>query len=449
VPLRQQSIPLSEFLSALFHALGREGLRPCILRNYEGFPSINMGNDVDLFIRPSELPRAMRALRSVEGIRIVGYAERRYVANVFLEGVSTSPGMRLQHIDFNLRLTWKGLPYLTTDAVLEAAISRSAGNLTFLVPCPAHEAVISLLASLLVGGWLKEKYFSEVQRKFARDRSDVIAALLPQFGLKPATRLVDSVIGGDCRRVLGCVRPLRVSLALRSLLRGPLRSASAIVRHYANELAVRLSPGNLETVCILGPDGCDKTTIVETLMPMLHSSAAQVEKQRRTPWLPFKRQPRESDSRAGSSAEAPTGSLTSMARVVLWLLEEWLYRFIGKKNLTLRISENSYADLLVDPEKYRYGGPTWFARLAGKLFPSADLWILLDQAAEDIQVRSREFSGTETLRQLEAYRSFVKTRKRHVILDASRTVEIVAEGAYAAIIDTLAKRAGRKLKSRF
>ena len=152
---------------------------------------------------------------------------------------------------------------------------------------------------------------------------------------------------------------------------------------------------------------------------------------------------------ANSYAEPASGSLVSMAKLVLWLLQEWLRQFIGKYNLTLRLCEGYYHDLPIDPTGYRYGGPRWFARLVGKLFPSPDLWILLDQDTEGLQSRNQGAPLTEAHRQLQAYRAFVKTRKRYVILDASKPVASVTEEAYAAIINTLAQLTDSKLKDRF
>jgi hypothetical protein len=115
----------------------------------------------------------------------------------------------------------------------------------------------------------------------------------------------------------------------------------------------------------------------------------------------------------------------------------------------LRIDESSYHDLFINPEKCGYEGPQWFARLIVRLFPSPDLRILLDPAEEALLPNHQEVLPAETLRLLEAYRSFVKTRKRCVILDASKSATSVTEEAYAAIIDTLAQRTDRQLKNRF
>jgi hypothetical protein len=440
-PLVPRGVPLNDFLPALFQALADEGLRPCVLRNYEGFPASNSGNDIDLLIHPSELPRAIRALRSIQGIRFVGYTERPYVANVFLEGITAFPGGRSLQVDFDLSLSWKGLPYLSTETVLQAAVPRQSGTLSFFTPSPVHEAIISLFASLLVGGWLKEKYFPQVQRRFTGERSEAIGALLPQFGLKAATRLVDSVIDGDRPMILGCIRSLRVSLALRSLRHRPVRSAWAVLRHYANEIAIRYSQQTLETVCVSGHDGCEITSMIDNLLPLLHSSAVIVEKRHIGQRRLFGSELGESATGADSRTVAPSGALASMANSVLWLLAEWLSQFKEKKNLTLRICDGICHELSIDPKGRRYGGPIWFARLIGKLSPSADLWILLDGATDAAQA--------ETLSYLDACRAFVKTRKSYIILDGSKPAAILMEEAYAAMINTLAHRADAQLMSRF
>jgi hypothetical protein len=449
LPLERQGVPFNEFLAALFRALAGEGVRPCVLRNYEGFPATNIGNDVDLLISVDQLPRAIRALRSIEGIRIVGYTERHYVCTVFLEGVFLAPKTRSLEVDFDFGLTWKGLPYLLTEAVLDAAIPRQANNLNFFIPSPVHQAIISLLASLLVGGWLKEKYFPGVQQTFAGERSEVIAALLPQLGLKTATQLVDTVIGGDRLKILDSVRSLRASLSLRSLLLRPYRSASGIARHYARELAVRFSPKALEIICILSPDGDTRTTIIERLIPRLHSAAKVVEKRRLWPLPPFPRESKEAQAIVGSRVGAPSGSLVLMSRAARCLVRDWLNLFTEKKNLTLCIRGSYYYDLLIAHQGQRYGIPDWFVRLIGRLLPPADLWILLEPGAEGIETSSRELPPREKARQLGAYRSFVKMRKIYVILDASKSTASVTEDAYAAIINALSRRTNQTLDKRF
>jgi hypothetical protein len=141
--------------------------------------------------------------------------------------------------------------------------------------------------------------------------------------------------------------------------------------------------------------------------------------------------------------------IISMAKAVRRLVEEWLNQFTGRRNLKLCIRESCCYELVIAPERYRYYGPVWFARLVTKLSPSLDLWILLAPAEEGSLPSHQEVLPAEILRILEAYRSFVKTKKRYVILDASKPSDSVREEAYAAIIDTLVQRTDGRLKNRF
>ena len=90
-----------------------------------------------------------------------------------------------------------------------------------------------------------------------------------------------------------------------------------------------------------------------------------------------------------------------------------------------------------------------FARLAVKMFPSLDLWILLDRPAIELQSRDEELSPAEAVRQVEQLRSFVESTGRFIILDASQPAGTVQERAYAAIVNTLSERTDNELKKRF
>ena len=188
--------------------------------------------------------------------------------------------------------------------------------------------------------------------------------------------------------------------------------------------------------------------MIKNLMPLLHSAAKSVEKRHFRLRLPFARESSGLSASADHHAQTPGGSFVSMAKIVLWLLEEWLGQFMGKKNCTLRLFDNYYHDLLVDPKRYNYRGPMWFARLVGRLTPSPDLWILLDPAAEGMQSSNHEVLPAQSPSQREAYRSFVKTRNRYVVLDAGKPAASVTEEAYFAVIDMLAQRTNSLVKNR-
>jgi hypothetical protein len=447
-PLQQPTLTFSDFLTRLLQTLAAERIRFCILRNYENFPNSNIGNDIDFLIAKSDLWRTIHAIQNIGGIRIIGCVERPSVVMLYLEGISPEQNLRTMEVDLDLGLDWKGLPFLATETVLQAAIPRSAGEAVFFVPSPVHEAIISLFASLLVGGWLKERYFPKVQRAFAADRLAVIDAMQPHFGTRAATRLADAVIQGDRSKVLGCVRSLRASLALRSVLYKPFSSILEVFKHYAEEVVVRHSSKTLETVCILTPGSETKSAIINALMPMLRTSAGEVQRRSFIQGPPTE----ELQLRIGLDASADSGSAgsstVSVAKVIQSIVKEWVGRLKGRKSLTLQIWETRWGGL-VTARKHQHRSKVDFLQWIALLMPSPDLWILLREPRDEERFESAQSLPSGDGMGLQACQSFVKTRKNFVILDAGRPVSEVTEAAYAAIIEALSERVQRQLARRF
>jgi hypothetical protein len=443
-PPNPQAIPFGAFVTALFEALASEGVRPFVLRNYEGFPDNNVGSDVDFLIQRSELPSAIRALQSIHGIQIVGYAQRYYVAHVFVEGVTPAAGVRALGVDFIWSMNWKGLPYMPAETVLAAARALPAGNATFYAPTPVHEAVISLLATLIIGGRLKEKYLPKVRQSFGSNKSEALSALSPQFGLKVATRLVDSVIDGDRQRSLDCVRSLRIALVRRGMWQRPLHSVFASAGYHAGEVAVRCTPKTLETICLMGADGSGLAELAGNLVSLLKYSAKLVESPHFGPVDPLK-----AKSAGGDVGSGFLASLAFRTKIVLKASIEWPRLFRKRDNLTLRISPCCRYTLAIGSGRCREENSWQFTQFIWRMLPSPDLWILLDTTAEKLLSSNPGLMREEAERVLESYRTFARTRKNCIILDASKPDGAVTEEAYVAIIAALAQRTQRALKNRF
>jgi len=123
--------------------------------------------------------------------------------------------------------------------------------------------------------------------------------------------------------------------------------------------------------------------------------------------------------------KTPRSILTSTAKILVWLVEEWYANLFRENKKTLLICDRYYHDLLVDPKRYRYGGSAWVAMLIGKLMPKPKLWVLLDAPAEILQARKQEVSAQESARQRQAYLAFVRTQREYVIEDASQSLDRV------------------------
>lgn len=126
---------------------------------------------------------------------------------------------------------------------------------------------------------------------------------------------------------------------------------------------------------------------------------------------------------------------TSIAKIVIWLMEEWYAHLFQDERGTILICDRYYHDLLVDPIRYRYGGPMWIARLVGKSMPRPGLWVLLDVPTGLLQMRKQEVSREESERQRRAYFAFVSRQAEHVIVDAAQPLDrVVIEVEHAIAV---------------
>ncbi|GAB1724578.1 MAG: hypothetical protein NTNFB01_34740 [Nitrospira sp.] len=115
--------------------------------------------------------------------------------------------------------------------------------------------------------------------------------------------------------------------------------------------------------------------------------------------------------------------------------------FLDKIQSTLVLSDRYYHDILVDPKRYRYGGPLWLARWVGKLVPQPDLTIILDAEPVVVQSRKQEVPLEETCRQRVAYRKLLAELRHTSIIDASKPLSEVVQKVEAVILDYMGKRA--------
>lgn len=104
-----------------------------------------------------------------------------------------------------------------------------------------------------------------------------------------------------------------------------------------------------------------------------------------------------------------------------------------------------YDDLLVDPRRYRYGGPLWLARLTRRLVPRPQLVVLLDASPELLWVRKHEVALEETARQRDAYLRLVRGLRNGCVVDASEPLDRVVANVESILLDHMQERISRRL----
>jgi thymidylate kinase len=146
------------------------------------------------------------------------------------------------------------------------------------------------------------------------------------------------------------------------------------------------------------------------------------------------------------------GLALSLVKLAIWWAD---YMFLGYaadiypnlRRSALVLVDRYYQDLLVDPKRHRYGGPLWLARFVGRFYPRPHVLVLLDAPPEVLHSRKREVPLEETARQREAYLELVQKLSAGHVVDASRPVHEVVAEVEQIVLDHLAARTTRRLKS--
>jgi thymidylate kinase len=194
-------------------------------------------------------------------------------------------------------------------------------------------------------------------------------------------------------------------------------------------------------IVILGPDGVGKSSVVRELLDRLNQGNNIVKMRYLKPQIVFARRGEPVTINPDPHGKPCRSTLTSIAKIVVWLMEEWYAHLLWDRRDALLICDRYYHDLLVDPVRYRYGGPMWMAKIIGILMPQPELWVLLDAPVEVLQARKQEVSWSESSRQRQAYKDFVARQRVHIIADSSQTLNRVVLEVERAITVILRRNA--------
>lgn len=200
-------------------------------------------------------------------------------------------------------------------------------------------------------------------------------------------------------------------------------------------------------IVFLGPDGVGKSTVISEIGARLAAEFRGVERASfvRTPWARHPPAPGALDDPHG----LPTRSLiASLLKAAFWIT----YYSVGciilivprLRRSTLILHDRYLVDVLVDPRRYRYGGPRWITSLAWRLARKPDLVILLDAPPEMIYGRKAELPLTEIARQRHAYLELIAQLSNGYTVDAAQPLlAVVADVERLVRVYMTKRRSGR------
>lgn len=150
-------------------------------------------------------------------------------------------------------------------------------------------------------------------------------------------------------------------------------------------------------VVIIGCDGAGKSTVLEELIKRIGEGGAEVYCGHWRP-TPFSK---DSNGTHAATADDPHGQptrgvMSSVAKLGwIWInwWAGWFKDLRGKAKAGYVFYDRYHGDLVVDPQRYRYGGPMWLARFWSRTLPQPDHLIFLDAEVDVLLARKQEVSA--------------------------------------------------------
>ena len=190
-------------------------------------------------------------------------------------------------------------------------------------------------------------------------------------------------------------------------------------------------------IAFLGCDGSGKSAVITGIGERLRANGVAVAHGH---WMPkaLHRQSAVNKPIAADNPHGlpPRGAFLSMMKLMWLAVNWWLAWWRDLRRSSRRgvvLFDRYHADLLVDPRRYRYGGPMSLARLASSLMPRPDLVIYLDAPAEVLLARKQEVPLEALERGRAAYLALAARDGGIRVIDASRPLEVVLDEVAALI----------------
>ncbi len=126
----------------------------------------------------------------------------------------------------------------------------------------------------------------------------------------------------------------------------------------------------------------------------------------------------------------------------------WVYVSRVLRRGGMVIIDRYYYDFFVDQRRYRLNLPRWILRLGFVFVKKPDMVFCLDADPEILQARKKEVSFAECARQRKVYRALTEKLPNGHVIDASQPLEKVVQNVQGIVLDFMAERAAKRMRSR-
>jgi thymidylate kinase len=430
-----------EFLLALFRAFEEHQVRYCVLHSWETLPQA-LTSDLDITVHPDDRHKLVSAFQQLreEHYRLIAVINYFIDAYAFqFSGLDSANDLKMK-VSVDIIFGHQAGPFSVPSAKQIVAGRRRHDQ--FWIPSPDTEFTYLLARRVSKGSATprQERRLKDLIAQLGLAEANRLAAkLLPR---KIRTEIIDACVGGQLDPTLA---RLRKKILIASFIGNPLRLTWQICREKARLLRRWLRPTGL-FIAVFGPDGSGKSTMIQNLTQQTEPLWRATDIFHWRPMLLFRRKTMRDTTQPHSIPQR--NSVASSIRVIAHLLDYWAGYWLLVRPSTVRtgavVFDRYFDDMLVDPLRYRYGGPLWLLRFLGCFVPRPDLIFVLDAPEETILSRKQEITAAEVTRQRQLYLECARRNSCARIIDATRSITEISNDVTSAVIEFLSQRVDRE-----
>jgi thymidylate kinase len=422
----------SEFFGYLFRLLDEFGVRYCVLHAWERIPQ-EVVSDVDLAIHPADRSKLAKVFGLLRDMGFMPIQCFNYSVGGFYFVFSWFDGCTLQSVPLDVIFQhWRsGLSVLRVEDLL----ARRQRFEDLWIPS-LEDQFAYLMAKRTWKGKASEEQASglkDLVERLGRPTAEKIASQI--FPGEWSKRIVAACLDGSIASQLVRVRKYPW---LVSFVRHPVALMSYTVGQ-SIRIARRLRhPAGL-VIAVVGPDGSGKDTVITALRSQLSAGFRSVKQYHWRPHFLFPKNT--APAVANPHASPPRTAILSSFYLLGFVLDYWLGDLLSilpaifRSNLV--IFDRYFYDVMVDPRRSRFGGPSWLPRWLAWLVRRPDLILLLDADENLMYTRKKELPVEELRRQNQAYRDVLLENLSTRVVRTDEEVKRSVKDATSVVVEYL------------
>lgn len=431
--------PTLRALNGIFQLLDNQGKRYAVLHGYEDIEK-QAATDLDILIDPEISPGFLYKLLARNqqnlGMRII----RRNGSFYSLAIENLQGSSNFVHLDFTSRLVVDGYEYADAETILDNRVRFQ----DLWVPSISAQFSGYFLRRILQQRF-DQKAETRLKRLIQLDSGACLKEIRENSILNGKTQIMleEAVIDGNWQPVF------ESKCQIENQIHGRLNRDSVFSRtaeKWKNRIRRAINPGGFSLV-ILGQDGAGKSTLINSLLTKNKLPFDEMEVAGFAPALHTIIQKGTKDT-STPHALPPRPFLLSLVKAGYWFVHAVFGQFaIRRKKMgnSLIAFDRHFMDVLVDPIRYRYGGPGVLLGMIYFFTATPDLIVLLDAPAEVLHARKPELEMSERVRQRQAYLDLVSSIPYAITLDATKGADEIEATVVTRIVDAMSDRFSRRV----